>query len=441
MKNIVAIVGRPNVGKSTLFNVLAGKDVAIVENTPGVTRDRIYVDVDWNGKTFTIVDTGGIEPKTNDALLKHMRRQAEIAIDTANVIVFMVDAKQGLTDADFQIASMLKKSRKQIIVVVNKLDNMRDITPMYEFYNLGLGDPFPISAKQRLAIGDMLDEVVKYIDDEDEDAHDDCIKVAVIGKPNAGKSSLINRILNEDRLVVSDVAGTTRDSIDTFVEVNGKKYMFIDTAGIRRKGKIEQGIEKYSLIRTLNSIEKCDVGLIMMDAEEGVTAQDTKIAGMLHEKGKGAILIMNKWDLIEKDNHTMKKFEEDMNEEFKYMDYAEKMFISAKTGQRVDKIFDTIDKIYENRQRRITTGVLNQVLYEAMELHDTPNDKGRYLKIFYMTQVDVNPPTFALFVNDSKLMHFSYMRYLENKLRENFDFSGTPIKLFTRSRGDNNEGK
>lgn len=441
MKNIVAIVGRPNVGKSTLFNVLAGKDVAIVENTPGVTRDRIYVDVDWNGKTFTIVDTGGIEPKTNDALLKHMRRQAEIAIDTANVIVFMVDAKQGLTDADFQIAAMLKKSRKQIIVVVNKLDNMRDITPMYEFYNLGLGDPFPISAKQRLAIGDMLDEVVKYIDEDEEDAHDDCIKVAVIGKPNAGKSSLINRILNEDRLVVSDVAGTTRDSIDTFVEVNGKKYMFIDTAGIRRKGKIEQGIEKYSLIRTLNSIEKCDVGLIMMDAEEGVTAQDTKIAGMLHEKGKGAILIMNKWDLIEKDNHTMKKFEEDMNEEFKYMDYAEKMFISAKTGQRVDKIFETIDKIYENRQRRITTGVLNQVLYEAMELHDTPNDKGRYLKIFYMTQVEVNPPTFALFVNDSKLMHFSYMRYLENKLRENFDFSGTPIKLFTRSRGDNNEAK
>ncbi|MCQ2979578.1 MAG: ribosome biogenesis GTPase Der [Clostridia bacterium] len=436
MKNIVAIVGRPNVGKSTLFNVLAGKDVAIVENTPGVTRDRIYIDVDWNGKSFTVVDTGGIEPKTNDMILKHMRRQAEIAIDTANVIVFMVDAKQGLTDADFQIASMLKKSRKQVIVVVNKLDNMRDITPMYEFYNLGLGDPFPISAKQKLAIGDMLDEIVKYIDDEEETIPDNVIKVAVIGKPNAGKSSLINRILNEERLVVSDVAGTTRDSIDTFVKFNGKEYMFIDTAGIRRKGKIEPGIEKYSLIRTLDSIEKCDVGLIMMDAEEGVTAQDTKIAGMLHEKGKGAILVMNKWDLIEKDNKTMKKYEEDMNEEFKYMDYAKKMFISAKTGQRVDKIFEEIDKIYENRHRRITTGVLNQVLYEAMELHETPNDKGRYLKIYYMTQVDENPPTFALFVNDSKLMHFSYMRYLENKLRENFDFSGTPIKLFTRAKGE-----
>lgn len=436
MKNIVAIVGRPNVGKSTLFNVLAGKDVAIVENTPGVTRDRIYIDVDWNGKSFTVVDTGGIEPKTNDMILKHMRKQAEIAIDTADVIVFMVDAKQGLTDADFQIASMLKKSRKQIIVVVNKLDNMRDITPMYEFYNLGLGDPFPISAKQKLAIGDMLDEIVKYIKDEEEVVRDDVIKVAVIGKPNAGKSSLINRILKEDRLVVSDVAGTTRDSIDTYVKFNNKEYMFIDTAGIRKKGKIEPGIEKYSLLRTLDSIDKCDVGLIMMDAEEGVTAQDTKIAGMLHEKGKGAILIMNKWDLIEKDNKTMKKYEEDMNEEFKYMDYAKKMFISAKTGQRVDKIFEEIDKIYENRHRRITTGVLNQVLYEAMELHETPNDKGRYLKIYYMTQVDENPPTFALFVNDSKLMHFSYLRYLENKLRENFDFSGTPIKLFTRAKGD-----
>ena len=436
MKNIVAIVGRPNVGKSTLFNVLAGKDVAIVENTPGVTRDRIYIDVDWNGKSFTVVDTGGIEPKTNDMILKHMRKQAEIAIDTADVIVFMVDAKQGLTDADFQIASMLKKSRKQVIVVVNKLDNMRDITPMYEFYNLGLGDPFPISAKQKLAIGDMLDEIVKYINDEEEPVRDDVIKVAVIGKPNAGKSSLINRILKEDRLVVSDVAGTTRDSIDTYVKFNNKEYMFIDTAGIRKKGKIEPGIEKYSLLRTLDSIDKCDVGLIMMDAEEGVTAQDTKIAGMLHEKGKGAILVMNKWDLIEKDNKTMKKYEEDMNEEFKYMDYAKKMFISAKTGQRVDKIFDEIDKIYENRHRRITTGVLNQVLYEAMELHETPNDKGRYLKIYYMTQVDENPPTFALFVNDSKLMHFSYMRYIENKLRENFDFSGTPIKLFTRAKGD-----
>ena len=436
MKNIVAIVGRPNVGKSTLFNVLAGKDVAIVENTPGVTRDRIYIDVDWNGKSFTVVDTGGIEPKTNDMILKHMRRQAEIAIDTANVIVFMVDAKQGLTDADFQIASMLKKSRKQVIVVVNKLDNMRDITPMYEFYNLGLGDPFPISAKQKLAIGDMLDEIVKYIKDEEEVVRDDVIKVAVIGKPNAGKSSLINRILKEDRLVVSDVAGTTRDSIDTYVKFNNKEYMFIDTAGIRKKGKIEPGIEKYSLLRTLDSIDKCDVGLIMMDAEEGVTAQDTKIAGMLHEKGKGAILVMNKWDLIEKDNKTMKKYEEDMNEEFKYMDYAKKMFISAKTGQRVDKIFEEIDKIYENRHRRITTGVLNQVLYEAMEMHETPNDKGRYLKIYYMTQVDENPPTFALFVNDSKLMHFSYMRYIENKLRENFDFSGTPIKLFTKAKGE-----
>ena len=439
MKNIVAIVGRPNVGKSTLFNVLAGKDVAIVENTPCVTRDRIYVDVDWNGKSFTVVDTGGIEPKTNDMILKHMRRQAEIAIETANVIVFMVDAKQGLTDADFQIASMLKKSKKEVIVVVNKLDNMRDITPMYEFYNLGLGDPFPISAKQKLAIGDMLDEVVKYIEDEEEIVRDDVIKVAVIGKPNAGKSSLINKILKEDRLVVSDVAGTTRDAIDTFVKYNGKEYMFIDTAGIRRKGKIEQGIEKYSLIRTLNSIEKCDVGIILMDASEGVTAQDTKIAGLLHEKGKGAILVMNKWDLIEKDNKTVKKYEEKMNEEFKYMDYAKKMFISAKTGQRVDKIFEEIDKIYENRHRRITTGVLNQVLYEAMELHDTPNDKGKYLRIYYMTQVDENPPTFALFVNDSKLMHFSYLRYIENKLRENFDFSGTPIKLFTRAKGENKD--
>jgi len=330
---------------------------------------------------------------------------------------------------------MLKKSKKDVILVVNKLDNMRDLSGMYEFYNLGLGDPFPISAKQKLSIGDMLDEVIKHIDVEEEVENNNVIKVAVVGKPNAGKSSLINRILNEERLVVSDVAGTTRDSIDTFVKYNGKEYMFIDTAGIRKRGKIEPGIEKYSLIRTLNAIEKADVALIMMDAAEGITAQDTKIAGMVHEKGKGAILVMNKWDLIEKDNKTMKLYEEKLKEEFKYMDYAKKLFISAKTGQRVDKIFEQIDQIYENRQRHITTSVLNEVLYEAMQLHETPNDKGRYLKIYYMTQVEENPPTFTLFVNDLKLMHFSYQRYIENKLRENFDFSGTPIKLLTRAKG------
>ncbi len=436
MKNIVAIVGRPNVGKSTLFNLLAGKDIAIVENTPGVTRDRIYIDVDWSGRNFTVVDTGGIEPKTNDFILKHMRRQAELAMDTANVIVFMVDAKQGLTDSDFQIAGMLKKSKKEVLLVVNKMDNMRDLSAMYEFYNLGLGDPIPISAKQKLAIGDMLDEVVKNLQEEEDDVKEGVIKVAVVGKPNAGKSSLINRILNEERLVVSDIAGTTRDAIDTYVKYKGKEYMFIDTAGIRKRGKIEQGIEKYSLIRTLNSIEKADVGIILMDAAEGVTAQDTKIAGMIHEKGRGAILAMNKWDIVEKDTKTMKKFEDDLDEEFKYMDYAKKMFISAKTGQRVDKLFETIDKIYENRFRRVSTSVLNEVLYEAMQLHETPNDKGKYLKIYYMTQMEVDPPTFILFVNDTKLMHFSYKRYIENKLRENFDFSGTPIKLLVRAKGD-----
>ncbi len=436
MNYVVAIIGRPNVGKSTFFNVLAGDEVAIVLDTPGVTRDRNYTDVEWNRKRFTLIDTAGIEPKTNDSILKHMRKQAEIAIETADLVLFMVDAKQGLIDADFQIGTSLKKSKKKVVLVVNKVDNMKDTSDIYEFYNLGLGDPVAISSANRAGIGDLLDTIVEHIPEEAAVEEGTETKIAVIGKPNAGKSSLVNKLLGEDRMVVSELAGTTRDSIDTPITHHDKTYILIDTAGVRKRGKIELGIEKYSYIRTIKAIERSDVCVILIDGQEGITAQDTKVAGIVHEKYKGAILAVNKWDLVEKDNHTTKKYEDELKEAFKYMDYAKILFISALTGQRIHKIFDLVDEVCENRKRRITTGVLNDVLYEAMQLNAPPYQKGKQLRIYYMTQASDSPPTFVLFVNDRKLMHFSYLRYIENKIRERFDFSGTALKFVIKEKGE-----
>jgi len=437
-KPIVAVVGRPNVGKSTLFNRLAGERISIVQDTPGVTRDRIYADVEWLKYKFTLIDTGGMEPDAEDVILRQILTQAQIAIDTADVIIFVTDVKQGVTDADAQVANMLRRTKKPVILAVNKVDDMRkENLDVYEFYSLGMGEVFPISAGQALGLGDMLDAACAHFPEGAENAdEDDVIRVALIGKPNVGKSSLINRILGEDRLIVSNIPGTTRDAIDTPFELDGQKYVLIDTAGMRRKSKIKEDIEKYSIIRAVAAVERCDVAVLVIDAQEGITDQDTKIAGIAHERGKAAIIAVNKWDAIEKDDKTMNKFLKDIANELAYMAYAPRVFISALTGQRVIKMLDTVREVYANNSMRVSTGVLNDVLIEAMAMQQPPAEKGRQLKIYYMTQVGVKPPTFVIFVNDRELMHFSYRRYIENQLRQNFGFKGTPIHFVVRQKGD-----
>ncbi len=437
-KPIVAIVGRPNVGKSTLFNALAGEKISIVKDTPGVTRDRIYADVSWLDKNFTLIDTGGIEPDSKDIILSQMREQAQIAIDTADVIIFITDVRQGLVDSDAKVADMLRRSNKPVVLVVNKVDSFdKFMMDTYEFYNLGIGEPVPISASGKLGIGDMLERVVSHFEEGAGQGEEEEIpKIAVVGKPNVGKSSLINKVLGESRVIVSDIAGTTRDAIDTKVEWNGNEYVFIDTAGLRRKNKIKEELERYSIIRTVTAVERADVVVMMIDATEGVTEQDAKIAGIAHERGKGIIIVVNKWDAIEKNDKTIYKFTNKVREILSYMPYAEILFISAKTGQRVPKLFETIDMVLENQTLRIQTGVLNEIMTEAVAMQQPPSDKGKRLKLFYMTQVSVKPPTFVIFVNDKELMHFSYTRYLENKIREAFGFKGTSLKFLIRERKD-----
>ncbi len=437
-KPIVAVVGRPNVGKSTLFNKLAGERISIVQDTPGVTRDRIYADVEWLNHRFTLIDTGGMEIGTEDVILKQIIVQAEIAIETADVIIFVTDVKQGVTEDDMQVANMLRRTKKPVVLAVNKVDNMRqENLDVYEFYSLGMGDPMAISAGQMLGLGDLLEVVTSYFPEGGEaEEEDDVIKVAIIGKPNVGKSSLVNNILGEERLIVSDIAGTTRDAIDSPIEVDGQKYVFIDTAGMRRKSKIKEEIERFSIIRAVAAVERCDVAILVIDANEGITDQDTKIAGIAHERGKAAIVAVNKWDSIEKDDKTMNKYLKDIANELAYMPYAPRVFISAKTGQRVTKLLDMIKVVNENHSLRISTGVLNDVLIEAMAMQQPPSDKGKQLKIYYMTQVSTKPPTFVIFVNDRELMHFSYRRYIENQLRDAFGFSGTPIHFIVREKGE-----
>jgi len=438
-KPIVAIVGRPNVGKSTLFNVLAGEKISIVKDTPGVTRDRIYADVEWLEYKFTMIDTGGIEPESSDVILSQMREQAQIAIDTADVIVFITDVRQGLIDADSKVADMLRRSHKPVILAVNKVDNFDKFMPdVYEFYNLGIGDPVPVSAASRLGIGDLLDEVTKHFSNLDlEDDEDERPRVAIVGKPNVGKSSLVNKLLGENRLIVSDIAGTTRDAVDTEVKWNGKEYVFIDTAGLRRKSKIKEDIERFSIIRTVTAVERAQVVIIVIDATEGVTEQDAKIAGIAHEQGKGVIIAVNKWDAIEKNDKTIYQHTNKIREVLAYMPYAELIFISAKTGQRLPKMFELIDMVIENNSMRVATGVLNEIMSEAVALQQPPSDKGKRLKLYYITQVAIKPPTFVIFVNDRELMHFSYTRYIENKIRECFGFKGTPLRFIIRERKDN----
>ena len=435
-KPIVAIVGRPNVGKSTLFNALAGAKISIVKDTPGVTRDRIYADVNWLDYSFTMIDTGGIEPESDDIILKSMRAQAQTAIETADVILFLVDVKQGLVDADHKVADMLRRSRKPVILVVNKVDSFEKLMPdVYEFYNLGLGDPHPISASARLGIGDMLDEVISHFPESAGEAEeDDRPKIAIIGKPNVGKSSIINKLLGEDRVIVSDIAGTTRDAIDTAVLRNNREYVFIDTAGLRRKSKVKEEIERFSIIRMVMAVERADVCVLVIDATEGVTEQDAKIAGIAHERGKGMIIAVNKWDAIEKDDKSVYRFEEDIRRILSFLPYAEVIFISAKTGQRLPKLFDLIDMVVDNHALRIGTGVLNEILTEAVALQEPPSDKGKKLRLYYMTEVAVKPPVFVIFVNDKKLTHFSYTRYIENRIRDAFGFKGTPLKFIYRER-------
>lgn len=435
-KPIVAIVGRPNVGKSTLFNALAGQKISIVKDTPGVTRDRIYADIDWLNYNFTMIDTGGIEPDSSDIILAQMRDQAQIAIDTADVIIFMTDVKQGLIDADAKVADMLRRSQKPVVLVVNKVDNFNKMmADVYEFYNLGIGDPVPISASQRSGIGDMLDKVVEHFKSLDlEEDEDDRPKVAIVGKPNVGKSSIINKLTGESRVIVSNIAGTTRDAIDTDVKWNGKEYVFIDTAGIRRKSKVKEDIERYSVIRTVTAVERADVVVIVIDATEGVTEQDAKIAGIAHENGKGIIIAVNKWDAIEKNDKTVYEYTNKVRQILSFMQYAEIMFISAKTGQRLPKLFDMIDTVIENHTMRIETGVVNEIMAEAVAMQQPPSDKGKRLRLYYITQVSVKPPTFVIFVNDKELMHFSYTRYIENRIREAFGFRGTPLRFIIRER-------
>ena len=435
-KPIVAIVGRPNVGKSTLFNVLAGDRIAIVQDTPGVTRDRIYADVNWLNMNFTLIDTGGIEPDSQDIILSQMREQAEIAISTADVILFITDVHQGLVDSDAKVADMLRRSKKPVILVVNKVDNFdKYLTDVYEFYNLGIGDPMPVSAASRLGIGDLLDEVVKHFPDRVyEEVEDERPKIAIVGKPNVGKSSIINKLVGENRLIVSDIAGTTRDAIDTAVKYCGKEYVFIDTAGLRRKNKIKEEIERYSIIRAVTAVERADVVVLVIDAIEGITEQDAKIAGIAHERGKGIIIAVNKWDAIEKDDKTIYRQTERIRETLSFMSYAELIFISAKTGQRLNKLYEMIDVVIENNSMRVATGVLNEIMTEAVAMQQPPTDKGKRLKLFYITQASVKPPTFVVFVNDKNLMHFSYTRYLENRIRDAFGFRGTSLKFIVRER-------
>ena len=433
---IVAIVGRPNVGKSTLFNVLAGQNISIVKDTPGVTRDRIYADVEWLNTPFTIIDTGGIEPESKDIILSQMREQAQIAIETADVILFMVDCRQGLVDSDAKVADMLRRSRKPVVLAVNKTDDFqKSMADVYEFYNLGIGEPMPISASGKLGIGDMLDEVVKHFPESGEKEEEEEIPhVAIVGKPNVGKSSLVNKLLGENRVIVSDIAGTTRDAVDTTIVHNGREYVFIDTAGLRRKSKIKEELERYSIIRTVAAVERADVVVMMIDALEGVTEQDAKIAGIAHDRGKGIVIAVNKWDALEKDDKTIYRFTEKVRNTLSYMPYAEIIFISAKTGQRTQKLFDTIDMVLENQNMRVATGVLNEIVTEAVAMQQPPSDKGKRLRIYYVTQVAVRPPTFVIFVNDKELMHFSYTRYLENKIREAFGFKGTSLRFIIRER-------
>ena len=435
-KPVVAVVGRPNVGKSTLFNVLAGERIAIVKDTPGVTRDRIYADASWLDHNFTLIDTGGIEPDSKDIILSQMREQAQIAIDTADVILFLTDVRQGLLDADDKVADLLRRSGKPVVLVVNKVDSFEKFMPdVYEFYNLGIGDPVPISAASKLGIGDMLDEVAKHFpENEAGEEEDDRPRVAIVGKPNVGKSSLINRLVGEERVIVSDIAGTTRDAIDTEIIWNGREYIFIDTAGLRRKNKIKEELERFSIIRAVTAVERADIVVIVIDATEGVTEQDAKIAGIAHERGKGIIIAVNKWDAIEKDDKTIYKHTGRIREVLSFMPYAEILFISAKTGQRTQKLFDMIDVVIENNSMRVATGVLNEIMTEAVAMQQPPSDKGKRLKLYYITQVAVKPPTFVIFVNDKELMHFSYTRYLENRIRDAFGFQGTSLKFIIRER-------
>lgn len=435
-KPIVAVVGRPNVGKSTIFNMMAGHRISIVQNTPGVTRDRIYADVEWLNYAFTIIDTGGIEPDSKDIILSQMRYQAEMAIETADVILFIVDVQTGITDTDYRVADMLRKSKKPIVLCVNKVDNFDKMQyDVMEFYNMGLGEPFPLSAVNKIGMGDMLDEIVKHFyEPHEDDDEDEITKIAIIGKPNVGKSSLVNKILGEERHIVSEIAGTTRDAVDSRVLYDDKEYILIDTAGLRRKNKIKEEIEKYSIIRAVAAIEKSDIVVMMIDATEGITEQDAKIAGIAHDRGKGAVIVVNKWDAIEKNDKTMYRFLDDVQATLSYMTYAPIVFISAKTGLRINKLFETIEMVISNQTMRVQTGVINDILYDAMAMNQPPADKGRRLKIYYMTQVAVKPPTFVMFVNDKELTHFSYTRYIENRLREAFGFKGTPLKMIIRER-------
>ena len=435
---IVAIVGRPNVGKSTLFNALAGEKISIVEDTPGVTRDRIYADCTWLNYEFTLIDTGGIEPDSSDEILSQMREQAQIAIDMADVIIFMTDLKTGLVDSDGKVADMLRRSKKPVVLCVNKADSpVRDMPDVYEFYNLGIGDPYPISSVNRTGIGDMLDKVCEsFTMGDGEEEEDDAIKIAIVGKPNVGKSSIINKLIGENRVIVSDIAGTTRDAIDTRVRHNGQEYVFIDTAGLRRKNKIKENLERYMIVRTVGAVERADITVLVVSAEEGITEQDAKIAGIAHERGKAVIVVVNKWDLIEKDNKTVKNFTDKIRQVLSFLSYAEIMFVSAETGQRLIKLYDEIDMVYANQNLRIQTGVLNEIISEAAVMQQPPSDKGKMLRILYATQVAVKPPTFVLFVNYKYLMHFSYQRYIENRLREAFGFKGTPLKFIIRERSE-----
>ncbi len=440
-KPIVAVVGRPNVGKSTLFNVLAGSRISIVKDTPGITRDRIYADVTWLNYHFTLIDTGGIEPDSSDIILSQMRAQAQIAIDTADVILFLVDVKQGLVDADAKVADMLRRSRKPVVLVVNKVDSYEKMMmDVYEFYNLGIGEPMPISAANRQGIGDMLDKVVEYFpEDSADEEEDERPRIAIIGKPNVGKSSIINKLIGEERLIVSDIAGTTRDAVDAEVRYNGKEYIFIDTAGLRRKNKIKEELEQYMIVRSVSAVERADIVVLVIDAIEGVTEQDAKIAGIAHDRGKGIIIAVNKWDAVEKDDKTMYRFSEKVRQILSFMPYAEIIYISAKTGQRLSKLYELIDMVEQNQSLRVATGVLNEILTEAVALQQPPTDKGKRLRLYYMTQVSVKPPTFVIFVNDKQLMHFSYQRYIENKIRDTFGFKGTPLHFIIRERKEKDQ--
>ncbi len=435
-KSLVAVVGRPNVGKSTLFNALAGERISIVKDTPGITRDRIYADVTWLDKNFTLIDTGGIEPDSKDIILSQMREQAQIAIDTADVIIFLVDVKQGLTDDDNNVAQMLRKSHKPVVLAVNKVDDFgKYMADVYEFYNLGIGEPIPISAANRLGIGELLDEVIKFFPEgEVVEEDEDIPKVAIIGKPNVGKSSIINKLLGEDRLIVSDIAGTTRDAVDTLLKYDGKEYILIDTAGVRRKSKIKEELERFMIVRTVAAVERCDVCVLVIDATEGITDQDAKLAGIAHERGKGLIIAVNKWDLVEKNDKTVNTFNDFIRDMLSFAPYSEILYISAKTGQRLPKLYNLIDVVNENHSLRVQTGVLNEIMAQAVAMQQPPTDKGKRLKLYYITQVAVKPPTFVIFVNDKNLMHFSYTRYIENRIRESFGFKGVPLKFIIRER-------